>query len=554
MADKALSNLTSIGTLAAGDTGDIVYVVVGGNSRQAHLGQVAGLDPANSPTFAGLAFSTGAAISWAAGDVSITHSANGLSFAGASSGYSFDAAINGTLLSASVQGTGLNGIDGDQFFIYKEYTAAPGGAGHAAGEIAVARVQRSANYTGGTIGNVENGLWVPVTVAAGVANFEWGILSQMTNNATAGQNVAMYAQVTKNSTGPSWGNVSEVIETTGANPASGTVGFEIDMTANGTDTSGNRIGLDIVAQTYLAGTLPTIGHGIRIGPESGVAANGQYANGITFLKTFATGINLSDADCSVADIITKGAVLVGGLSAKPTTSGGTVTSVLAVAGLGSITGANYSADANPTILTLAKSRNATKGSHTIVNDGDTIGDIRFEASDGTNFIRAAVIRATVSGTPGTNDMPGVMQFFTTPDGSATPVERLRISSTGEVTASAPLGGIGYRTGAGGAVTQATSRTTGVTLNTITGQITTNNASLAAEASASFVVTNSAVAATDTVVCSIASGVNGGNTDVFIAAVSAGSFAIRVANNNAAAGTAETGAIVINFAVVKAVAA
>ena len=38
----------------------------------------------------------------------------------------------------------------------------------------------------------------------------------------------------------------------------------------------------------------------------------------------------------------------------------------------------------------------------------------------------------------------------------------------------PTGGIGYATGAGGTVMQATNKATGVTLNTVSGQITTNN--------------------------------------------------------------------------------
>lgn len=128
------------------------------------------------------------------------------------------------------------------------------------------------------------------------------------------------------------------------------------------------------------------------------------------------------------------------------------------------------------------------------------------------------------------------------------------ASTGAVTSSSASAGIGYATGAGGAVTQATNRTTGVTLNAICGQITTNNASLAAEAAAEFTVTNSAVAIGDVVVVAQQSGSNGGNTDVFVSTVAAGSFKIKVANNNAAAGTAETGAIIINFAVIKAVSA
>lgn len=112
----------------------------------------------------------------------------------------------------------------------------------------------------------------------------------------------------------------------------------------------------------------------------------------------------------------------------------------------------------------------------------------------------------------------------------------------------------FRTGSGGAVTQITNRTTGVTLNTICGAITTNNASLAAEATADFVVTNSKIAITDTIIVSVRSGSNGGGTLVTVNGVAAGSFTIRVHNGNVAAGTAETGAIIINFAVIKAVVA
>lgn len=123
-----------------------------------------------------------------------------------------------------------------------------------------------------------------------------------------------------------------------------------------------------------------------------------------------------------------------------------------------------------------------------------------------------------------------------------------------VTATAPTGtGIGYATGAGGAVTQATDRVHGVTLSTLAGQITTNNASLAAEAAATFVVTNTTVALGDTIILSIQSGSNGGNTKVFVSTVTAGTFSITVANDNASGGTAETGAIIINYAVLKSVA-
>ena len=103
---------------------------------------------------------------------------------------------------------------------------------------------------------------------------------------------------------------------------------------------------------------------------------------------------------------------------------------------------------------------------------------------------------------------------------------------------------------GSTVTQQTNRTTGVNINALCGAITTNNASLAAEAAAAFVVTNPQVSIGDVVVVCQRSGSNGGNTDLGVYAVTNGSFTINVANNNASGGTAETGAIIINFLVLK----
>ena len=152
------------------------------------------------------------------------------------------------------------------------------------------------------------------------------------------------------------------------------------------------------------------------------------------------------------------------------------------------------------------------------------------------------------------------------DAKGTGTIRLGAASTGNIVASraivgdlgitsiGPTAGIGYATGAGGTVTQTVSRSTGVTLSKVSGAITTDTTSLAAEASAVFTVTNTAVAIGDTVILCQRSGSNGGNTLVGVYAVAAGSFDIRVFNQNAAGGAAETGAIVINFAVIKAVSA
>lgn len=130
------------------------------------------------------------------------------------------------------------------------------------------------------------------------------------------------------------------------------------------------------------------------------------------------------------------------------------------------------------------------------------------------------------------------------------VDANRNMSVASVLASDPDGlGVGYGAGAGGSVTQATNRTTGVTLSKLTGLITTNNTSLAAGAAATFTVTNTVVEVGDVVVVQIRSGETTNQTNVRVTGVANGSFDITVENNHAS--TAETGAILINFAIIKA---
>jgi hypothetical protein len=81
---------------------------------------------------------------------------------------------------------------------------------------------------------------------------------------------------------------------------------------------------------------------------------------------------------------------------------------------------------------FGKSRGTSTGGVTLVNNNDLLGTLWFTGADGTSLIRGAVIEARVDGTPGTNDMPGRLVFYTTADGASSPTERLRITSTGQV--------------------------------------------------------------------------------------------------------------------------
>lgn len=114
----------------------------------------------------------------------------------------------------------------------------------------------------------------------------------------------------------------------------------------------------------------------------------------------------------------------------------------------------------------------------------------------------------------------------------------------------PSGSIGYGTGAGGAVTQATSKSTGVTLSTPTGAITMHNANLATLTAVSFTLTNTRIAVGDVLVLNHSSG---GTAGVYHlnAQCAAGSATITVINLTA--GTLGE-AIVISFALIKGVAA
>lgn len=127
----------------------------------------------------------------------------------------------------------------------------------------------------------------------------------------------------------------------------------------------------------------------------------------------------------------------------------------------------------------------------------------------------------------------------------------KIAVSGGVTSSSPTTGVGYAAGAGGAITQITDATTGVTLSKVTGQITTVALTTAAAAEERFTVTNTTVVATDVVVVSTTYA-GAGTPIVGVIKVAAGAFDVVITNLHASA--ALNAAMVINFAVIKAVAA
>jgi hypothetical protein len=124
-------------------------------------------------------------------------------------------------------------------------------------------------------------------------------------------------------------------------------------------------------------------------------------------------------------------LLVGGTSAVYASNNGALE--VQSANGASLNAGRFAANAGGPALTLFKSRNATVGGNTIVVNGDTLGEISFVGANGTGYDVAASIRASVDGTPGASaDMPGRLTFFTSADGSATPTERMRLDSSGNL--------------------------------------------------------------------------------------------------------------------------
>ena len=110
-------------------------------------------------------------------------------------------------------------------------------------------------------------------------------------------------------------------------------------------------------------------------------------------------------------------------------------------------------------------------------------------------------------------------------------------------------GLGYAAAAQGAVTQLTSKSTAVTLNTSAGVITMNNASLATATNATFTLNNSSISAKDAVILTISGGqATAGSYNVFANALAAGTVSITL--RNISGGTLSE-AILINFAIIHA---
>jgi len=172
-----------------------------------------------------------------------------------------------------------------------------------------------------------------------------------------------------------------------------------------------------------------------------------------------------------------------------------------------------------------------EGDSTVVN-GTTLQFTNNVASAGTESRITAGIRGAGAYLPITTYVGGF--------------ENTRQPTSGGLTISAAAG-LGYGTGSGGTVTQATSKSTGVTLNKPTGQITMNNAALLPATSVIFLLSNSLLAAADSIIVQPNYGANSQGYTAEVTFVGAGGAYIRVTNISVGS---LSEAVTLSFAIIK----
>ena len=187
----------------------------------------------------------------------------------------------------------------------------------------------------------------------------------------------------------------------------------------------------------LTGDTTYTDFGLRVVRTDG-GANGSSqivhrgTGSLEFLCLEAGSTKFSTSNSERARIDSSGRLLVGTSTTLGSIAGfGTnEQQIINNAAIGGYVNVGTSNNAFGPLFLFAKSRGGTT---TIVQNGDTLGEIRFAGADGTDLnTTGAAIRAVVDGTPGVNDLPTRLVFSTTADGASGPTERMRIRSNGVI--------------------------------------------------------------------------------------------------------------------------
>ena len=242
----------------------------------------------------------------------------------------------------------------------------------------------------------------------------------------------------------------------GVNNESPSTTLDVDGAIN---TTGNlTVGGTLNLTGALTSDVINAGSGTAAAPSVSVGTtdNGLYSPGTDQVAISTNGTERMQIDSS-------GRLLVGTSTARAV--GGESNSRLQIEGSGGSSNSwvnisRFADSAGSAVIQFGKSRSDTPGTYTVVQNNDTLGSINFAGADGTDLATyGAKIAAEVDGTPGTNDMPGRLTFWTTADGASSLSERMRIDSSGRllVGTTSPInsgytgGSLHLRNNAGGVV-------------------------------------------------------------------------------------------------------
>jgi len=242
--------------------------------------------------------------------------------------------------------------------------------------------------------------------------------------------------------------------------------------------------------------------------------------------------NVTLTDISVGTVTATGNVVGGNINtaglvtATGNVTGGNIRTAGLISATGNITGGNV----NTTAISLSGNIISTLNASSTIVAGTTISAVGNITGGNVNSVGLSLSGNVVSALNVTSNIAGG-----------------NLLSPGMIKSSSSTAGIGYATGAGTVVAQTVSRTQGVQIDRVTGQITLVSAA-GTSAYTTFIVTNSTVQSGDVVLLSQKSGTDKYNA--FVTAVTNGTFSITF---NDVSGTT-TEQPVFNFAVIKAVAA
>ena len=296
--------------------------------------------------------------------------------------------------------------------------------------------------------------------------------------------------------------------------------------ANTDDTTNNLAGLHFAWQdtdnnpNYAAASIVAV---------LGAKVAGQYPSGqMVFLTSSAT----NSAPSEKLRIASDGGTTIGGASSSPAFR------VFPSASQVNFLTAEGKATGNYPVLKVTDSSDTNTGIDFITKGS---APLRFYTEGGTSnqvqitHTASANRYITLTGSNGGNPTIGV-------SGGTIAL------SAGALSTSA-TNGLGYGTGAGGAVTQITSKSTAVSIDRLCGQITMHNAALAANTTVVFAVNNTTIAATDTVIVhpNFGTGAEGLSYNAWCYRAVGGGFYVAV--RNITAGSLSE-AVILNFTVIK----